>query len=158
AYGLGTENRNMPAYVVLPDPGGWVKGGAPAWGNGYLPAAYQGTVLRGGTSPILHLHPPQSISESQQRRTLDLVNQLNRDHLGGRQGEAELAARIAAYELAFRMQMHATAVGTSRPSPRRRNGFTAWTARRRPSSACAACWPDAWSSAACASCSFTAAT
>src|SRR5207237_164114 len=47
AYGLGTENRNMPAYVVLPDPGGWVKGGAPAWGNGFLPADYQGTLLRG---------------------------------------------------------------------------------------------------------------
>src|SRR6202011_1414832 len=52
SYGLGTENRNMPAFVVLPDSGGWVKGGAPAWGQGYLPAAYQGTVLRQGDSPI----------------------------------------------------------------------------------------------------------
>ena len=55
SYGLGTENQNMPAFVVLPDPGGWLKGGAPAWGNGFLPAAYQGTVVRGGKSPILHL-------------------------------------------------------------------------------------------------------
>src|SRR5579864_5061936 len=51
-YGLGTDNHNLPAYVVLPDPAGWVKGGAPAWGNGYLPSAYQGTLLRGGQSPI----------------------------------------------------------------------------------------------------------
>ena len=50
AYGLGTENQNLPAFVVLPDPGGWPKGGAPAWGNGYLPAAYHGTLLRGGSS------------------------------------------------------------------------------------------------------------
>src|SRR5688500_267697 len=48
AYGLGTENQDMPAFVVLPDPSGWVKGGAPAWGNGYLAATYQGTILRGG--------------------------------------------------------------------------------------------------------------
>src|SRR5205809_267657 len=50
AYGLGTESQNMPAFVVLPDPQGWVKGGAPAWGNGFLPGAYQGTVLSGGAT------------------------------------------------------------------------------------------------------------
>jgi uncharacterized protein DUF1501 len=110
AYGLGTENQNMPAFAVLPDPGGWVKGGAPAWGNGYLPAAYQGTVLRGGPSPILHLKPPGTISDSQQRRTLDFVNQLNREHSRERGNDSELAARIASYELAFRMQMNATEV------------------------------------------------
>src|SRR6516162_1239914 len=74
AYGLGSVNRNMPAFVVLPDPHGWVKGGAPAWGNGFLPAAYQGTVIQGGSSPILHLSPPPGVSADQQRRTLDLVN------------------------------------------------------------------------------------
>src|SRR5580765_5789682 len=58
AYGLGTENQNMPAFVVMPDPAGWVKGGAPAWGNGFLPAAYQGTLLRAGESPILNLKTP----------------------------------------------------------------------------------------------------
>src|SRR5579871_3350971 len=76
-YGLGTENRNMPAFVVLPDPGGWPKGGAPAWGNGFLPAAYQGTVMRGGPSPIQHLATPKGISAGQQRKTLDLVKTLN---------------------------------------------------------------------------------
>ena len=66
-YGLGSENRNMPAFVVLPDPGGWPKGGSPAWGGGYLPAAYQGTVVKGGKSPIEHLATPNGISAEQQR-------------------------------------------------------------------------------------------
>ncbi len=115
AYGLGTESQNMPAFVVLPDPGGWVKGGAPAWGNGYLPAAYQGTVLSGGAAPIRYLNPPAGVTQNQQRRTLDLVNQLNQEHLRLRHNDDELAARIAAYELAFRMQMHAPeVVDTSR--------------------------------------------
>jgi hypothetical protein len=107
SYGLGTENQDMPAFVVMPDPGGWVKGGAPAWGSGYLPAAYQGTLVRGGSSPVLHLHPPTGIDDAQQRRTLDFINQSNRDHLHDRDGDSELAARIGAYELAFRMQAHA---------------------------------------------------
>jgi hypothetical protein len=110
AYGLGTENQDMPAFVVLPDPGGWVKGGAPAWGNGFLPAAYQGTTLRGGSSPILHLAPPAGVSAAQQRRTLDLVNRLNREHLHRHEDDSELSARIAAYELAFRMQTSAPEV------------------------------------------------
>src|SRR5262245_4254753 len=117
SYGLGSVNRNLPAYVVLPDPGGWVKGGAPAWGAGYLPAAYQGTLLRGGSPPILHLDTPPGVDQAQQRRTLDLVNQLNRRHLQERDGDSELSARIAAYELAFRMQSHATeAVDVGRES------------------------------------------
>jgi hypothetical protein len=107
AYGLGTENQNMPAYVVLPDPAGWVKGGAPAWGHGYLPAAYQGTVLRGGRSPLLNLQNPPGVGDAQQQRTLNFINQLNREHLATRGADTELSARIAAYELAFRMQAHA---------------------------------------------------
>ncbi len=110
AYGLGSDNQDMPAYVVMPDPAGWVKGGAPAWGNGYLPAAFQGTVVRGGPSPILHLNAPADITPTQQGRTLDLINRLNREHLQQREADSELAARIAAYELAFRMQSHATEV------------------------------------------------
>jgi hypothetical protein len=107
AYGLGTENRNLPAFVVLPDPRGWVKGGAPAWGNGFLPAAYQGTLLRGGRAPVLNLANPPGIDARQQRRTLDLINRLNREHLAERAADSELSARIASYELAFRMQAHA---------------------------------------------------
>ncbi len=107
AYGVGTENQNMPAYVVMPDPRGWVKGGAPSWGNGYLPSTFQGTLMTGGSSPIRYLANPPGISNPQRRRTLDLVNQLNREHQQTRAEDSELSARIAAYELAFRMQAHA---------------------------------------------------
>lgn len=109
-YGLGTENQNMPAFVVMPDPAGWVKGGAPAWGNGYMPAVYQGTILRGGESPILHLNTPRGISDAQQRSTVEFINSLNREDLHPGQEDSELTARIAAYELAFRMQTHAPEV------------------------------------------------
>ena len=109
SYGLGTENENMPSFVVMPDPAGWVKGGAPAWGNGFLPAAYQGTILRGGESPILNLKTPAGISSEQQSATVSLINQLNRESLPAAEN-SELTARIASYELAFRMQSHAPEV------------------------------------------------
>ena len=110
SYGLGSENQDMPAFVVLPDPGGGVKGGPPAWGSGFLSAAHQGTTLRAGKSPILNLHPQPQISPAQQRSTLDLIGQMNRRHLAERDGNDELAARIAAYELAYRMQTVAPAL------------------------------------------------
>ena len=110
SYGLGTENRNMPAFVVLPDPGGWPKGGAPAWGNGYIPAAYQGTVVKGGQAPIEHLATPAGVGTAQQRKTLDFIAESNRAHGESRAGDSELSARIAAYELAYRMQAHAPEV------------------------------------------------
>jgi hypothetical protein len=110
AYGLGTENQNMPAFVVMPDPGGWVKGGAPAWGNGFLPATYQGAILHGGESPILNLSTPPGISDQQQLATVNLINRLNRETLPANDTDSELTARIAAYELAFRMQAHAPEV------------------------------------------------
>src|SRR5207247_1514183 len=106
AYGLGTENQNMPAFVVMPDPAGWVKGGAPAWGNGYLPSAYQGTLMTGGAAHIRNLGNPSGVTGAQQRRTLDLVNRFNRQHQQTRGDDSELSARIASYELAFRMQAH----------------------------------------------------
>lgn len=104
AYGLGSENADMPAFVVMPDPGGGIKGGPPAWGSGYLPATFQGTTMRPGKTPILNLKPPRAISEKQQRSTLDLVQSMNRRHYENRDRDDELAARIEAYELAFRMQ------------------------------------------------------
>jgi hypothetical protein len=104
AYGLGSENRDLPAFVVLPDPGGGVKGGPPAWGSGYLPATYQGITMRPGAAPILHLRPQPQISPAQQRSTLQLLQTLHREHLAARDSDDELAARIRAYELAFRMQ------------------------------------------------------
>jgi uncharacterized protein (DUF1501 family) len=109
-YGLGSENQNMPAFVVMPDPGGVVKGGPPSWSNGFLPAAYQGTVVRGGKSPIVHLESPAGVTPDETRSTLDLVRSLNQEHLRGREEDSGLSARIAAYELAFRMQSHAPGV------------------------------------------------
>ncbi|MBM3458586.1 MAG: DUF1501 domain-containing protein, partial [Armatimonadetes bacterium] len=107
SYGLGSENENLPAFVVMPDPGGQVKGGPPSWGAGFLPAAYQGTVVRGGANPIRFLRPPASVSREQQQSVLDLLRALNGMHLAEREADSALAARIAAYELAFRMQRHA---------------------------------------------------
>lgn len=104
SYGLGTDNQNMPAFVVLPDPGGGLKGGPPAWGSGFLPATHQGTLVRPGASPIVHLRPPKEIQDWQQRNTLDLVRQLNAEHLRRREFDDELLARVNAYELAYRMQ------------------------------------------------------
>jgi len=109
-YGLGTENQSMPAFVVMPDPAGWVKGGAPAWGNGFLSATYQGTILRGGDSPILNLSTPEGIGHNQQKSTIDFINRLNRERLAAEDTQSELAARISAYELAYRMQAHAPQV------------------------------------------------
>ena len=97
------ENEDMPAFVVLPDPGGGLKGGPSAWGSGFLPATYQGTTMRPGKTPILNLAPPTGISTRRQRLTLDLINQLNQEHLQGRDDD-QLNARIDSYELAFRMQ------------------------------------------------------
>jgi len=105
AYGLGTENRNLPAYCVLPQPQGLPEGGAPMWDSGYLPAVYQGTVLRGGAKPIFNLAPPPGMSRAEQRRMLDYMKEMNALTLT--KDGTDLAARIDSYELAFRMQMSA---------------------------------------------------
>jgi len=104
-YGLGSVSDNLPAYCVMMQPEGTPEGGAPCWSSGFLPAVYQGTLLRKGNSPILNLRPPASTSSVQQRRTLDLIQRLNEIDLDPEDGE--LQARIASYELAYRMQQHA---------------------------------------------------
>jgi hypothetical protein len=104
-YGLGSESENLPAYCVLTQPQGLPEGGAPMWGAGYLPTVHQGTVLRGGSTPILHLAPPAEVSRAQQSKMLDFMRRIN--ELGMRADDAEMQARIASYELAFRMQQHA---------------------------------------------------
>lgn len=104
AFGLGSENQDLPAFIVLPDPAGGLKGGPPAWGSGFLPASFQGVTMRAGAQPILHLQPPTALAKFEERRTLDLIQALNREHLAARDLADELAARMEAYELAFRMQ------------------------------------------------------
>jgi hypothetical protein len=103
-YGLGSENQDMPGYIVIQDPRGAPVNGAAVWANGYLPAAYQGTLLRPSGSPILNLSPPAELSSARQRREFDALRWLNREHLKSRLDASELEARISAYELAFRMQ------------------------------------------------------
>ena len=104
-YGLGSESDNLPAYVVMPQPEGTPEGGTPCWGSGFLPAVHQGTLLRSGPSPILHLKPPAGVTPERQRRTLDLIQGMNADD--SLPGDNEMAARIASYELAFKMQTSA---------------------------------------------------
>src|SRR5437660_375349 len=104
-YGLGSESENLPAYVVMPQPEGTPEGGTPCWGAGFLPAVYQGTLLRNGANPILNLKPPAGMTPERQRATLDLLQKMN--DLDTADGDNEMAARISSYELAFKMQSHA---------------------------------------------------
>jgi hypothetical protein len=102
-YGLGSENANLPGFVVLPEVS-HPQGGAANWGNGFLPADFQGTPLRAKGAPILDLSPAGSESRDHQRANLDLLAELNKQHAADRPGRADLAARMESYELAFRMQ------------------------------------------------------
>ncbi|MBL8216590.1 MAG: DUF1501 domain-containing protein [Bryobacterales bacterium] len=106
-YGLGSENRDLPGFIVMGDRRGATIGGAGVWGNGFLPAAYQGTLFRNGSTPIVDLHPRPGTTGEAQRKELDLLNWLNAKHRDQRTNTSELDARIASFELAFRMQAKA---------------------------------------------------
>jgi hypothetical protein len=103
-YGLGSECEDLPGYVVLTDTPDNPPGGNRNWSTGFMPAAYQGTKFRDGKLPILHVAPPHDSRTDRQRNKLDFIQQLNREHLRGRAEDDNLEARIASYELAFRMQ------------------------------------------------------
>ena len=107
AYGLGSSNENLPAYMVLHDRRGGPVNGSAAWQSGYLPASFQGTLLRSSGPPIQNLHPAPGVSMQRTRRELDLLKWTNERHAQQRGSADELEARIAAYELAYRMQTHA---------------------------------------------------
>lgn len=108
-YGLGSENQNLPGFVVLGNTQG-VKGGPLNWGAGFLPSTFQGTLFRSQGNPILNLERPNGVSIDDQRAQLDLLAKLNDEHLSRHPGRAELAARIQSFELAFRMQAEAADV------------------------------------------------
>jgi hypothetical protein len=121
-YGLGNVSDSLPAYVVMPQPEGTPEGGTPCWGAGFLPAVYQGTLLRSGPNPILNLKPPAGMTPARQRATLDLLQKMNA--LDTAEDDSEMAARISSYELAFRMQSHAPeAVDLSRESEATRREY-----------------------------------
>ncbi|MCY2981804.1 MAG: DUF1501 domain-containing protein [Planctomycetota bacterium] len=103
-YALGTENANLPAYVVLGDPGGLPVDGERNWSSGWLPAVYQGTMFRSGKSPVLHLETPAGVVEPARRNQLKFIEDLNRSYLSQHPESTELAARLANFETAARMQ------------------------------------------------------
>jgi hypothetical protein len=118
-YGLGTENQDLPGYVVLLDRRGGPISGQPNWSSGFMPASYSGTLFRPAGDPILDLRGPEVLDRQAQRAQLDLLAELNQAHLDARPGGHELAARISSYELAFRMQAAAPeAVDLSQEPPR----------------------------------------
>jgi hypothetical protein len=103
-YGLGTERKELPAYVVLSDPGGLPVDGTNNWSSGFLPAAYQGVPFRATGTPVAHLATPSDVPAGARRNQLDLLNALNGAHLRRHAGNAELEARLRHYELAAKMQ------------------------------------------------------
>ncbi len=105
-YGLGSESRNLPGYVVLGNSQG-VKGGPLNWSAGFLPTSYQGTLFRSQGAPILNLTRPDHVTREDQRAQLDFLNKINTQHLSEHEGEPDLLARIQSFELAYRMQMEA---------------------------------------------------
>ena len=156
-YGLGSVNENLPGFVVMLDPTGGPISGAKNWSSGYMPATYQGTMLRSAGEPILDLKPPAGMTRRHAARSARRARATSTPSTcAARADNSNLAARIASYEMAYSMQQHApeavdltqeTAATHGAVRPRRANG--------RANSAAAACWPGGWSSGACGSSSFT---
>ena len=107
-YGLGSEAQSLPAYVVMPDQAGAQEAGVPMYKNGFLPSVYQPTFLRPGKRPVLNLELPEGVSIQERRKTIDLIKGLNQVNL--RSENPEFAARMSAYDTAFRMQTEAPEV------------------------------------------------
>jgi hypothetical protein len=125
-YGMGSENNNLPSFVVMTDPKGrgLPKGQAQNWGAGFLPGSFQGTALNNSGQPINDLTRVANLSDRQQRRQLDFINALNRDHQKSRAANAKLEARIRSFELAYRMQTAAPEVfDLNRESPPTRDMY-----------------------------------
>ncbi|MFO0846424.1 MAG: DUF1501 domain-containing protein [Gemmataceae bacterium] len=106
-YGLGSASQDLPGYVVLLDYPEDPPGGGRNWGTGFMPTTYQGTRFRAGKTPILHLASDEAVGTASQRNKLDFIQELNRSHRTTRQEDSDLEARIASYELAYRMQASA---------------------------------------------------
>ncbi len=107
-FGLGSESRSLPGYVVMPDPGGTIEAGQPVYANGFLPSAYQPSVFRAGPKPVLNLDLPSGVSLAQRRKTLALIRELDQARMVP--GDQEFSARLDTYDLAFKMQTEAPAV------------------------------------------------
>jgi Protein of unknown function (DUF1501) len=116
-YGLGTENQNLPGFIVLISSGGLTaNAGKPLWGSGYLPSVYQGVQCRSAGEPVLYLDNPKGVTRTARREVLDAVDAINR-HTYQEFGNPETVARIAQYEMAYRMQLEASDVMDIRREP-----------------------------------------
>ena len=102
-YGLGAETQDLPSYVVFSTGDKGTSGGASNWGCGFLPTVHNGTLFRTGGDPVLYLSNPKGVDDAQQKDTIDTINRLNTQRLGV-MGDPEIAARISAFEMAYRMQ------------------------------------------------------
>jgi hypothetical protein len=117
-YGLGSESKNLPGFVVFSSGSKGPSGGNSCWGSGFLPTVYQGVQLRGGKEPVLYLSNPRGVTPGVQKDTLESITELN--HLHARQvGDPEIQTRIASYEMAFRMQSSAPEVMDIAKEPRK---------------------------------------
>lgn len=116
-YGLGTVNQDLPGFVVMLDPRGGPISGAKNWSSGYMPASYQATLVGHGETPILDLSRPAGLSDTAQRSMLDTLQEYNREHEALRGDNSNLAARIAGFELAYRMQSAAPEATDLRREP-----------------------------------------
>ncbi|WP_373649464.1 DUF1501 domain-containing protein [Schlesneria sp. DSM 10557] len=117
-YGLGSENQNMPGYVVILDKRGGPIGGQPNWSSGFIPSSYAGTLFRSVGDPMFDLRGPGYVDLAAQREQLDLLAKINQEHMDARPGGQDLAARINSFELAYRMQAEApAAVDLSEETP-----------------------------------------
>jgi hypothetical protein len=152
-YGLGSESQNLPGFVVLSSAGG-TSGGAGNWGAGFLPTVYQGVPFRRSGDPILYLSNPPGITDAMQRRSLDALQELNQERLGV-VGDPEIATRINAFEMAYRMQTSAPELMDLAKESKETLEMYGAKFRAKVPSPTIACWPGAWWSAACASSSFS---
>src|SRR5882724_13084180 len=115
-YGLGTENQNLPGFIVLISGGNTPDGGKQLWGSGFLPSVYQGVQCRSHGEPVLYLDSPTGVSASQRRKMLDAMDEINQQRYA-EFGNPETLTRIAQYEMSFRMQMDATDAMDIRKEP-----------------------------------------
>jgi len=122
SYALGAENENLPAYVAIPDIRGEPPNGKANWSNGFLPARHQGIVLS-DQQPLRNLKRPETISADEETVSRRLLQQLNEDYAARHPGESDLQARVAAYELAARMQLSAPEVTELQSEPRSIHAF-----------------------------------
>lgn len=110
SYGIGSENQNLPSFVVMQDNQSSVINGPRNWGAGFMPAVYQGIRIQGGSEPIPNLNTPEAVSADLQKAKLDLIRNINREYAGRFPDRSELGARLSSYEMAYRMQAEAPGV------------------------------------------------